>query len=88
LATYKGAPNYSVSINGKNVRFDWLGEYTTDDASEVKVLDGLAPRWIKRVDRKTEEAPEELRVAETPEKVEKGPDRSERPQPRRKPSAK
>ena len=65
MAVYKATPHYAVAINGKTVRFDWRGEYKTDDAAEVAVLDGLSPKWITKVveaspklERKVESEPE------------------------------
>ncbi|WP_036709624.1 hypothetical protein [Paenibacillus pinihumi] len=72
MVTYQGPSHYAVDIEGKTVRFNWFGEYSTEDAVEIAVLDGLAPKWITRVSEiknvSPDENPEEVvEIPEVPE---------------------
>ncbi|MOA42786.1 hypothetical protein D3C78_1648660 [compost metagenome] len=51
-----------------DVEFNAFGEYETDNAREIAMLDALVPAWIKRVDK-----------AETPKKEPEEPKRDEEP---------
>jgi len=55
MATYKATPGYSVAVGDNSVRFDWLGEYVTEDPAEIAVLDALAPTWIAKVSEEVAE---------------------------------
>lgn len=51
MAKYIATPGYTVAIDEeKTVRFGYHGDYETDDAAEITILDGLAPTWITKVD--------------------------------------
>lgn len=50
MATYKASSFYEVKNGNSTIKFDWLGNYETADASEIKALDALVPTWIKRID--------------------------------------
>ena len=52
MAKYKAEPHYAV---GADIQFDYFGNYETEDAKEIKQLDELAPKWIKRVDEPKQE---------------------------------
>ena len=87
MAKYKAAPFYVVTTGESSVKFDWLGEYETDKAGEIKALDALVPKWIKRIDDpeqepvktedKPDDAPDEVKteaaVADTVDKPDETP---------------
>lgn len=77
LAKYKGQPEYAVTI-GEHfaVVFDKFGFYETDDKDEIKTLDELVPRYIKKVQESAK--PE-------PEKPEPEPTQTQRKKPGAKP---
>ncbi|NOU98478.1 hypothetical protein [Paenibacillus planticolens] len=56
MADYKASPFYAVQSGETRVSFDQSGAYSTDDDVEIKLLDGLVPTWIQRVDEKQPEA--------------------------------
>ncbi|MBJ6364152.1 hypothetical protein ACFOQM_23300 [Paenibacillus sp. GCM10012307] len=60
MVTYQGPSNYEVDIGGKTVRFNWFGEYSTEDGIETTVLDELAPKWITRVSETENDTPEDI----------------------------
>ncbi|WP_051236407.1 hypothetical protein [Paenibacillus pinihumi] len=59
MVTYQGPSHYAVDIEGKTVRFNWFGEYRTEDEAEIAVLDELAPKWITRISEVKNPAPDE-----------------------------
>lgn len=51
MEKYHASPRYKVGL----ITFDHNGDYTTEKAEEITQLDALVPKWITRVDVKTEE---------------------------------
>jgi hypothetical protein len=54
MADYKASPFYAVQDGETRISFDHAGAYSTDDAAEIKLLDGLVPAWIQRIDEQPE----------------------------------
>lgn len=50
MAKYAGTPFYAVNLGGKQIEFNFFGEYETNDAEDIKKLDALTPAYFKRVD--------------------------------------
>lgn len=50
MARYKSEPKYMVRNDDIRITFDYAGEYETDNAAEIKILDGLVPRYMRKVD--------------------------------------
>jgi len=71
LAKYKAAPFYVVNTGESDVKFDWLGEYVTNKADEIAVLNGLVPKWISKVDEpKVDDDNAGIESEESPEIIE------------------
>jgi len=49
MHAYKAAAGYEVKYGADVIRFDVHGDYSTDKAEEVAVLDSLVPTWITKV---------------------------------------
>ena len=51
MAKYKATvPWYAVKVaNGKDIIFDYNGNYETNNQKEIDVLDKLVPMWVKKV---------------------------------------
>jgi len=49
MAKYTASPFYSVQSGKTDIRFNYVGEYETNDSKEISILDALCPTWIKRV---------------------------------------
>lgn len=83
MAKYKGQPEYSVTIDEHfSVVFDKFGFYETTDKDEIKTLDGLVPRYIKKVQESAKPEPE------TPDQAEPKPEPEQTQTQRKKPGAK
>lgn len=69
MAKYKASPRYVIGT----ITFDMHGEYETDKAEEIEVLDALVPMWVRRLD---EVKPEEPQAPEPKQKPEPKPRKS------------
>ncbi|MCU6709351.1 hypothetical protein M6D81_11595 [Paenibacillus sp. J5C_2022] len=81
MAKYKASPGYVVAVGNKTVRFDYHGECKTDDAAEIKILDGLVPKWVTKVSdgNKPEVSKAEMEPKPAPAETQKpAPTRSRR----------
>lgn len=52
MPKYKATPGYDVedAAKGVRVKFDSVGEYETSEKAEIEVLDGLAPRYVTKLE--------------------------------------
>lgn len=85
MAKYKARPFYSVRYGAGDITFGLHGDYETNDAGEIKALDALCPRYIRRIDEPEKKA----EVAkEAPAKAEEKPKVAPKRKANAKPSAK
>lgn len=56
MAKYKADPFYEIESGNVRVRFDYFGNYETDDKAEIEAIDALCPVWVKRIDEPEEDA--------------------------------
>lgn len=75
MAKYKAQPEYTVTI-GENfsVEFDKFGFYETSEKDEIKALDALVPRYIKKVDDGKAKESKESEQPKEPESTEPEPE--------------
>lgn len=50
MVKYKAEPRYTVRSDDIRIAFNHVGEYETNNAAEIEVLDGLVPRYVRKVD--------------------------------------
>ena len=67
LVRYKSSPGYIVRMGDARIVFDYFGEYETDDAKEIAVLDRLVPRYVRKIN----DGPSELKQPEVKPETEK-----------------
>ncbi|WP_226568146.1 hypothetical protein [Bacillus stratosphericus] len=65
MAIYKATPFYMIGSSNKIV-FDHAGIYQTDNSDEIKLLDGLCPKWVTCI--KSEDKPKSAPVKKTARK--------------------
>ena len=78
MAKYKSEPKYMVRNGDIRITFDYAGEYETDDAEEIKILDERAPRYVRKIDggkrpARSEPKPEEETKGKSESKPESTP---------------
>lgn len=74
MAKYKASPFYVVKYGEGEIKFGANGDYETADAGEIKALDALCPRYLK----KAEELAKQADVAVKP-KAEEAPVKTSKP---------
>lgn len=74
MAKYKARPFYSVRYGSGDIIFGSNGDYETQDAGEIRALDALCPRYLKKAEEPVKQA-----EADAKPKAEEAPEKSPKP---------